>query len=462
MCQTWILFLGEGSVPQAVSRWDLLWRDCFCRAGSRFQRKKVEWSMTKAVKIEVISLGDELVRGDVLDTNSAQISLAIETLGLAVWRHSVVGDRVSDIAWLLRSAVGRSREIICTGGLGPTLDDCTVDAVGRAFQLPAQEDPQALGQVARRYAAMGRELDPSGRRQARLPRGAGLLPNPGGTAPGFTLRRGAARLWFLPGVPREMQAMLELHVLPGLRANYELTPPLVVTLHCIGMSESVVQERMRVLSSPGLRIGYRAVLPEIQVRFAFEPGAEKEHVASLVERARSLLGRAVFAVEHSDGPKGDSTIAAVVGRTLLEKGQTVACAESCTAGRVAAAITSVPGSSGWFTEGAVVYSNQAKSRACGVPGRLFVEHGAVSEAVATTLAQAIRRRAGTDWGISTTGIAGPTGGTPEKPVGTVYVAVAGPGGTTSRLLRLPGDREMVMALATGSVLDLLRRRLEQA
>ncbi len=413
------------------------------------------------IQVEILSQGDEVVSGQVVDSNAAEIARAVEGLGLHVLRHGAVRDDAQQIAAALRCAAGRAQEVICTGGLGPTLDDCTAEAAALAFDLPLEERPAALQQVQARYAAFKRPLDEAGRRQARIPAGAALLENRWGTAPGFAVDSGGARLWFLPGVPREMRPMLRAHVLPGLRKRHATQPRRVVTLRCLGLHESRLQQCLRPLRLPlGLRLGYRAVVPEVQVKLYVRQGVEEPVVQGALQELRGALGRAVFGVEDEQAGLRSGPIAAVVGRALAARGETVATAESCTAGRVAAAITAVPGSSQWFMEGAVVYSDAAKRRQCGVPPEVLETHGAVSEPVARALAEGIRRRAGTSWGLSATGIAGPGGGTEEKPLGTVHIAVAGAGGTTWRRLRLPGDREMVMGLTVGSVLDLLRRRLE--
>ncbi|MFH1463024.1 MAG: CinA family nicotinamide mononucleotide deamidase-related protein [Pseudomonadota bacterium] len=405
-------------------------------------------------EVEILSQGDEVLLGEVVDTNAAEIARAVTDLGVPVGRHACVGDDPDTIAALLREAAERVSEVICTGGLGPTDDDHTAEAVARAFALELFEHPRALEQIRARYARFQRELDSTGRRQARLPRGARLLENRWGTAPGFMLDRRPARLWFLPGVPAEMRAMLAAHVLPALRERYpELAPGRTVVFRCLGLGESHVQLELADIVAPGLRVGYRATLPEVQVKLRFAQDADPDAAEVVVAEVRRRLGAAVFAEE--DGTPAGS-IEEVVGRMLLARGETVATAESCTAGRVAAALTRMSGSSAWLLEGAVVYSNAAKERAAGVPHAMLEAHGAVSEPVARALAEGIRARAGTTWGLATTGIAGPTGGSPEKPVGTVHIAVAGPEGTAHRALRLPGDREQVMARTVASVLALLR------
>jgi len=411
-------------------------------------------------ELEILSQGDEVVQGYTVDTNAAWIAQRATELGLPVGRHASVGDDLTAIAGLLYEAAERATEIVCTGGLGPTDDDHTADAVAAAFGFELQEHPQALEQIRSRYAKFGRELDVTGRRQARIPVGARLLENRWGTAPGFMVDRWPCRLWFLPGVPREMKKMMAAHVIPGWRKRYpQLAPGRLITLRCVGLGESRAQLKLRGVEHPDVRMGFRAALPEVQIKLRFAPGADEAFIQAHSARVRACLADWAFTLEDSTQPSSGGTIEEVVGRALLARGDTVATAESCTAGRVAAALTRKPGSSAWMLEGAVVYSRAAKERLCGVPAALLDEHGAVSEPVARALAEGIRERSGATWGLATTGIAGPGGGTEDKPVGTVHIAVAGPEGTAHRMLRLPGDRRHVMDLSVAFVLKLLHDQL---
>jgi nicotinamide-nucleotide amidase len=407
-------------------------------------------------ELEILSQGDEVVQGYTVDTNAAWIALRATELGLVVGRHASVGDEPAAIAGLLYEAAERATEIVCTGGLGPTDDDHTADAVAAAFGLELREHPQALEQIRTRYATFGRELDVTGQRQARIPVGGRLLENRWGTAPGFVVERWPCRLWFLPGVPREMKRMMTAHVIPGWRKRYpRLAPGRLVTIRCVGLGESRAQLKLRGLEHPAVRMGFRAALPEVQIKLRFEPGADEDFVQEQTARVRESVADWAFTVQDSTVPGSGGTIEEIVGRVLAARGETVATAESCTAGRVSAALTRKPGSSAWMLEGVVVYSNAAKERLCGVPAAMLEEHGAVSEPVARALAEGVRERSGATWGLATTGIAGPGGGTEDKPVGTVHIAVAGPAGTAHRLLRLPGARERVMDRTVAAVLKLL-------
>lgn len=404
------------------------------------------------MRFDIVSQGEELVSGSTVDTNAAWIATQLGARGFQPNRVTVVGDELMAIRQVLAEAASRSAVVVCTGGLGPTSDDLTTEAVGLAFGRALRLDPVALAQVEARYRARNRPMPEPNRKQAVLPEGAVLLENRWGTAPGYALEVPGSVLYFLPGVPAEMKAMLDAHVLPDLDRRFRLPPRRTVVLRCVGLPESEAAARMAGFERPGVGVGYRAHLPEVHVKLYVDPGVDP---APLVADARARLGRYVFTVDG--GP-----LAQVVGERLGARGETVATAESCTGGRIAAALTAIPGSSAWLMGGAVVYSNAEKVRQCGVDPETLAAHGAVSEPVARQLAEGIRNAVGTTWGIGVTGVAGPAGGTAEKPVGTVHVAVAGPSGTEHRLLHLPFDRERVQTMSAALALDLLRRRLEDA
>ena len=286
--------------------------------------------------------------------------------------------------------------------------------------------------------------------QALLPEGAELLENPLGTAPGFVVDRGDCVLFFFPGVPFEMKPMVDRYVLERARARFGLAPRTNVILRCVRLAESVAAERMEGFERPGVVVGYRASFPEVQVKLHVEAGLD---VDALTAEALERLGRGYVFGVNSGG------LADVVGQLLRERGETVATAESCTAGRIAAELTASAGASDYFLGGAIVYANAEKVRQCGVSESVLAEQGAVSEAVARALAEGIRDRSGSSWGLAVTGIAGPGGGTAEKPVGTVHIACAGPGDTAHEKLRLPYDRPRNLAATVAMALDLLRRTL---
>ena len=413
---------------------------------------------------EVLSQGDEVVTGQIADTNAAWLSDRLTRLGFTVVRHVAVGDRLHDLVATFRDQSERCDLCVCTGGLGPTDDDLTAPAVAEAFGMPQQLDPVALEQVKERFARFGRPMAPVNERQAMLPRGATRLDNDWGTAPGFAFQAG--RAWFacMPGVPREMRAMFAERVQPLLHQRFELTPARLVTFRCVGAGESDLQQALGDFGAPGVVVSFRTRLPENHIKLRAGPEVSPEALQRAVTTVLERVGRWVFTVEGAPGPVpgfdaegGDH--ARVVGRLIASRGHTLALAESCTGGRIAAACTAAPGASDWLLEGLVTYANAAKVRLLGVSEADLAEHGAVSEVVARQMAAGVRERAGATWGIGVTGIAGPGGGSPDKPVGTVHVVVDGPGGATHRMLRLPGDRGRIQDLSVAAALELLRRRL---
>ncbi len=402
-------------------------------------------------RFDVISQGEELLSGSTVDTNAGWICHELAQIGLEPGRITVVGDVLDDIRDVLVEAAARVPVVVCTGGLGPTSDDLTSEAAAAAFGQTVASNLEALAQVEERYRARKREMPPANRKQAILPVNATVLENRLGTAPGFRMEEGGTVLYFLPGVPFEMKAMVAEHVIPELRARFSLPPRRTVVLRCMGIAESVASQKMEGFERPGVIVGYRANMPEVHVKLHLSADVDPE---PLVAEARERLGNAVFGV--NSGP-----LAEVVGQHLRARGETVATAESCTAGRISAALGAVPGASDYLLGGAVVYANAEKVRQCGVDPDLLLAHGAVSEPVARALAEGIRVRTGATWGLAVTGIAGPTGGSPDKPVGTVHLALAGPAGTTHRRIQLPFDRERVLTFTVGGALDLLRRELTE-
>lgn len=415
---------------------------------------------------EILSQGHEVVTGQTADTNAAFLSTRLVDIGFDVTRHTAVGDRLPDLIAVLGEIAARCEFCVCTGGLGPTADDLTAEAVAQAFGRPLQFDPAAMAAIEAMYARFGRVMPEINRKQAWLPEGCLRLDNDWGTAPGFALQGGGCSFVFLPGVPREMKAMFEHRVLPLLRERFALAPTTLVTLRTVGIGESNVQERIGTLD--GAVVSYRTILPENHLKLVFPPEAGPEARAGVVAEAARRIGSPVFAIEGAPEVAGrvaagidlqGGPLAEVLGRTLLRRGETLAVAESCTGGRVAAECTAISGSSGWFLEGVVTYANAAKVRLLDVSPDDLDRHGAVSEPVARQMAEGVRRRAGSTWGLATTGIAGPTGGSAEKPVGLVHLALAGPTGTQHHLVRLGGDRARIQTLAAATALDLLRRAL---
>jgi nicotinamide-nucleotide amidase len=409
------------------------------------------------MKVILLNTGTELLLGDVQDAHLSFVARAILPLGLRIDEQRTVPDGTA-IRDALAEVFLRAEIVFVTGGLGPTTDDVTREITAQLLGLKLIFDEQIMTAISQRFANRGIKFTARVARQAYVPEGAEVFLNENGTAPGLYLRANinpaghSPHLFLLPGPPRELQPMFRESVLPKLRSIAQ-TPPLfdrrIYKIACVG--ESLVEEAIgqKILAIPGIELGYCARPGEVEVRIIGEPGA--------VERAdmiiRSSLGPAIFSTN-------DQTLEEVVVKLLAERKQTLALAESCTGGLLADRITDVPGASVVFVAGYIVYANEAKIDVLGVDPALIERHGAVSEPVARTMAEGARARAGTRYAISTTGIAGPSGGSPDKPVGTVFVAFAAAGSkTTARQLYFPSDRETFKQLATQAALDMLRKKL---
>ncbi|MBN1770457.1 MAG: CinA family nicotinamide mononucleotide deamidase-related protein [Deltaproteobacteria bacterium] len=406
----------------------------------------------------ILAQGDELTTGATVDTNSAWVAEQLRLRGVRVLGLCAAPD---DVELLARMLVEASRDcdlLVSGGGLGPTTDDVTAEAAARAAGAPLVESPEALAQVRDRFARMGRPMSPSNAKQALIPQGAQVLENPAGTAPGFALPLGTARAFFFPGVPQELRTMVERHLVPWLEAG-GAAPLLRRRFHVCGLGESLVQERLAdVLPPPGVRLGYKTWLPynTVLVYGEAEPAEARERFETTCAAVRARLGDDRLGED-------DETLPGVVGRLLLDRGWTLATAESCTAGGAAALATETPGSSAWFRGGVVAYDNDVKRSLLDVPAALLEAHGAVSEECARAMAEGVRRAVGADVGVSITGIAGPDGGTPGKPVGLVCFGLALPDVTRTRTTRFPPfGRERVRAMAAAAALEWLRRLLVRA
>ena len=416
---------------------------------------------------EVLSQGDEVVTGQIADTNAAWLATQLTEAGFDVLRHTSAGDRAGDLTALFREAAARSEVVICTGGLGPTTDDLTAECAATAFQDTLVLDPIALQQIEERYAAFNRPMPAVNRKQAMLPGRATRIDNPNGTAPGFCVEHESSQLFFLPGVPFEMRAMFSHTVLPTLLERHALTPGRLVTLRSFGAGESSLQESIATADLGAATLGWRASMPDVLVKLRFPASTPVEEIRRVVHSVYGALGRSVYAAEHFPSEPGDALplmrsgdLSQVVGASLLAAGTTLAVAESCTGGLISAACTKHSGASQWFEQGAVTYSNASKVNLLGVRATTLQAHGAVSEPVAREMAEGVRAAAESTYGLSCTGIAGPGGGSPNKPVGTVHIALATPEGTHHRLLHIPGKRSRVQHLTVASALDLLRRHLD--
>ena len=408
-----------------------------------------------ALAVEILSTGDELLTGQVVDTNSPWLMDRLWDLGLMVSRKTLVGDDRGDLAAAIAETCGRADVVVMSGGMGPTEDDLTSEVVAGILGAPLEEHAPSVLAIEERFRRFGRVLTPNNLKQALFPRGAEVIPNRFGTAPGFSAKVGRAILHCLPGVPIEFKGLCEEAVIPRIAARIGDVPAARV-LKLIGVGESHADQAMQpVIGDPAnrdVRFGFRAHWPEVHLKWSVRGPDAARRADAIGARLREIFGESVW------GEGKDELPDLVVGR-LVARGERLALAESCTGGMVAQLVTSVPGASAVFELGVVAYGDGMKERMLGVPGSLLAAHGAVSEPVARALAEGVRRSAGAHWGVGITGIAGPAGGTPEKPVGTVHLAVAGPGGTTAVQRAYRGDRDRIRRHAAYEALDLLRRAL---
>lgn len=416
--------------------------------------------MNKNPTAEIIATGSELLTPDRTDTNSLFLTERLNSIGIEVRQKTIVGDDDARMEEAVADALRRSEIVITTGGLGPTEDDVTRKSVARALRLRLVLHDDLLEGIRSKFRRMNREMPEINARQAMILETATVLPNARGTAPGMYVERDGRHVICLPGPPREMNPMFDEDVLPRLAAATGRTGGTRVvrrTLRVAGMGESAIDERISPIykqhQNPQTTILFNKSEVEIRLTARADTEAEAELLLDgLANQIEERLGEAVFAF------RGE-TMEEVVGLRLETKGFTVACAESCTGGLISERLTEVPGSSIYFMEGVVTYSNDAKIRSLGVDAELIATHGAVSSQVAEAMAEGVRRRAGTDFGVSVTGVAGPGGGTEEKPVGLVYIALAEEGHVEHRRVMLPGDRTLIRWRASQAALDLLRRRL---
>ena len=410
---------------------------------------------------EIIATGDEIRSGVLVDSNSGYIAQELELIGLEVRRHHAVGDDLEQLAAVFQEVGQRADVAVVTGGLGPTVDDLSAQAAADAAGVKLVLDPKAFEVVERYFKKLDRKMSPSNRKQALLPQKAVMLDNPVGTAPGFMLTIGACTVFFLPGVPFEMKRMLKHEVFPNLKKiigdNYSYS--LIKTISCFGLPESTVGEKIADVSShfPKLKIGLRAKFPEIQVKL-YGLGNDQDAILLQFDSATKwIMAQLKQHVFSQDG----HSMAAVVGALLRSKKETLAVAESCTGGLIAHRLTNEPGSSDYFLLSAVTYANDAKIKTLGVPAETIIRFGAVSKETAAAMADGVRNVAKSTYGLAVSGIAGPSGGTPEKPVGTLCCALSGPDGTdTHKYYFSFGRRQMLKSIFAMAALDLLRQKLE--
>jgi nicotinamide-nucleotide amidase len=405
------------------------------------------------MKIAILTIGDELLNGDLADTNTATIGRVLMEHSLPVREAGTTGDNEADIAAALRRLAETNDAVIATGGLGPTEDDRTAKAAARAFERSYSLDHKALLQIRSRFQTWQREMHPRNEKQAMLPGRSTVIANHNGTAPGFLLQHNQANLYFLPGVPREMLAMLNEYVVPSLLQRFP-DPPMrcqrIVSV--FGLPEPTVESRINRTGLPeGVELAFNVEFPIVQVKLRTK-GVDAQRCADRAElTVRKALGNYVVGIDSD-------TLAGSTARLLSTAGLSIALAESCTGGMIAQLLTDQPGSSAFLERSIVSYANSAKIDCLKVDREVLDLHGAVSAECAEAMAKGVHAAAGTDISLAVTGIAGPDGGTADKPVGTVYLAMLSPQGKRVERFNFSGDREQVRIRTACTALDWLRRQ----
>jgi nicotinamide-nucleotide amidase len=410
---------------------------------------------------EVICIGTELLLGDILNTNCQYLAQELATLGIPHYYQTVVGDNVERIQQVMAIALQRSSILIFTGGLGPTPDDLTTETIASFFDTPLQEDAAILQDIEDKFASVGRIMSPSNRKQALIPQGATTLPNPTGTAPGIIWQpQPGTTIMTFPGVPSEMKRMWQDTAVPFLK-NQGWGKDTIYSemMRFRGIGESALAEKVaHLFDAQNPTVAPYAGQGEVRLRVAAKASSQTEAAAMIKPVAEEIKQIAGLDYFGSD----EETLSSVVGKLLTHAQQTLSVAESCTGGGLGAMLTETPGSSSYFFGGVIAYSNQVKQALLRVKDQALADHGAVSATVAKQMALGVKERLQTDWGISITGIAGPGGDSPDKPVGLVYIGLATPENESFsydyRFGRQRG-RELVRYLSSSTALDLLRRSL---
>ncbi len=412
------------------------------------------------MRAEVLTIGDEIVRGEIVDSNKAYLSDRLGSIDIETHFHVSVRDDPADMEDAFRRAAERSDIALVSGGLGPTRDDLTVEVLARTFGRELRVDEASLEEIKAFFARFGREMAPNNAKQACFPEGAEVLPNPVGTAPGCLLAESGTLFFCMPGVPRELHRMMDEQVLPRIAerlAGVEGRPVVrAALLRTFGMGESNLDAELADIAREGdVSLGFRTAFPDNYLRPLARGATASEAEANLARVCEVIRGRLGPLIYGRD----DESMEEVVGGLLRERGKTLAVAESCTGGLVGQRITEVPGSSDYFLGGVVAYADRAKTALLGVPEQMLREHGAVSEPVAIAMAEGVRERFGADLAVSTTGIAGPGGGTEEKPVGLVWVGFSDAEESSAQEFEFPLDRSRHRLVTAQVALDWVRRAL---
>ena len=406
----------------------------------------------------ILSTGDEITTGKVVDTNANYLSDKLAEIGIDLVAVITVGDVPERLEWAWRTSIGMGDVVISTGGIGPTADDLTTETIARLASVKLWRDEATVEHMKRMFATIGRPMPENNLKQAMFPEGAEVIQNPLGTAPGFrmpvTLNGHTANLIVMPGVPREMKPMMENSVVPWINANRGTDKVYAVRVfQTFGISESALDEAVAGLIKPEeAKVSFRASFPQISLKVRVEgaPGEVNRKLDELSKRVREKISQYAYA-------EGDVSMEEVVGQLLVEKNLTLSIAESCTGGLIGHRITNVPGCSRYFKSDLVTYSNDVKEGILGVSEETLKAHGAVSEECVREMAAGVRKRTGTSVSVATSGVAGPDGGTPDKPVGTVCIALSADDQSISRRYQFRGTRDWVKLITSQVALDWLRR-----
>jgi nicotinamide-nucleotide amidase len=401
-------------------------------------------------RVEIIAVGSEMLTPFRADTNSLYLTRTLEEYGYAVTAKTIIGDDLQGIADTFDHAFARADVVIATGGLGPTVDDLTRDALAAFLKVPLRLDQEVMDRIAARFAKRGIRMPEVNRKQAMIPEGGVVLPNHNGTAPGIYLKAHGKDIFLLPGPPFELEPMWERYGLPLLPRESSL---LRKSFRVAMLPESQVDEMLAPVHKHLKSVQYTILAAPAQIEIHLTtPESSLQELEMAAAQVREILGTSIYSEQQQ-------ALEEIVGDLLKKRGKTVAVAESCTGGSLAQRFTNVPGSSVYFERGVVTYSNRSKTELLQVPAALIAEHGAVSEPVAAAMAEAVRRLAGVDYALSVTGIAGPDGGTADKPVGVVFIGLAFDGGCNVKRYHFPGNRERIRYASTQAALNMLRLKL---
>ena len=409
----------------------------------------------KPILAELLTIGDEILYGQIVDTNSQWMSVELDKVGIKVIRKTSIGDQESEILTAFAEAEKRADVILITGGLGPTSDDITKPCLAKYFKCELKIHEEALAEVTEFFVSRGRELTETNRQQAALPGCCTKITNPIGTAPGMWFEKNGKVFMSMPGVPHEMKRMMKERVIPKLLQTYKMPAIVHKIIRTVGVGESFLADKISLWEQSlpkHIRLAYLPSLGEVKLRLTgFGDSVEKlePEINSLIEKLKPLAGEYIYAY-------GDETLEVAIGKMLRAKKLTLSIAESCTGGYVSHLITSVPGCSDYFLGSMIPYSYEIKMRQLGVKPETLEKYGAVSEPTISEMASVVRARFNTDIGVATSGIAGPGGATPDKPVGTVWIAYSDKYQTVTRKLQLSKDRGINIQLASAAVLNLIR------